>query len=79
LIWTGSRSFVLGLLVKPFLAGTLEKWLFGMGTVKMVTNGGPQMHLQMAPLVSKHWGAPHCASPAGTRFEPRRSATACSM
>jgi hypothetical protein len=44
--------------VKPFLAGTLEKWLFGMGTVKMVTNGGPQMHLQMAPLVSKHWGAP---------------------
>jgi hypothetical protein len=59
LIWTGSRSFVLGLLVKPFLAGTLEKWLFGMGTVKMVTNGGPQMHLQMAPLVSKHWGAPH--------------------
>jgi site-specific recombinase XerD len=24
----------------------------------MVTNGGPQSHLQKAPLLSKHWGAP---------------------
>jgi hypothetical protein len=44
--------------VKPFFRGIVEKWLFGIEMDKMVTNGGPQMHLQMAPSVSKHWGAP---------------------
>jgi len=59
LTWTESRSPVLGLLVKLFFRGIVEKWLFGIEMDKMVTNGGPQMHLQKAPLLSKDWGAPH--------------------
>jgi hypothetical protein len=30
-----------------------------MGTDKMVTNGGPQMHSQKAPNLSKEWGEGH--------------------
>ena len=59
--WTESRSPVLGLLVEPFFRGIVEKWLFGIEMDKMVTNGGPQMHPQKAPLLSKDWGAPQCA------------------
>jgi hypothetical protein len=30
-----------------------RKWLFGIETDKMVTNGGPQINLQKDPLLSK--------------------------
>jgi len=39
--------------------GNPGKWLFGMGTDNMVTNGGPQIHLQKARYLSKEWGAPN--------------------
>jgi len=58
LIWTGSRSFNLGLLMKPFFRGSSEKWFLGIRMVKMLTNGGPQIHFQKAPKLSKEWGSP---------------------
>ena len=66
--WTESRSPVLGLLVKPFFRGIVEKWLFGIEMDKMVTNGGPQMYPRKAPLLSKDWGAPHRTLQPGFSF-----------
>lgn len=64
MIWTGSRSFNLGLLMKPFFRGSSEKWFLGIRMVKMLTNGGPQIHFQKAPKLSKEWGSPQPVRPA---------------
>jgi hypothetical protein len=36
-----------------------EKWLLDLGIDKMGMNGGPQIHLQKAPKLSKEWGEGH--------------------
>ena len=59
--WTESRSPVLGLLVKTFFPDLRKRWQFGIKTANMVTNGGPQIHLQKAPNLSKEWGEGHLA------------------
>jgi len=38
-----------------------EKWLLDLGIDKMGMNGGPQIHLQKAPKLSKEWGVGHAA------------------
>jgi len=37
-------------------SGFTAKWLLNLGMVKMGMNGGPQIHLQKAPNLSKEWG-----------------------
>jgi len=56
LTWTGSRSSFLRQMVKPFFRGSREKWLLGIERAKMVTTGGPPMHLQKASKLSRQWG-----------------------
>jgi len=41
--------------------------VLGIGTDKMVTNGGPQIHLQKAPNLSKEWGEGQTKFPARRR------------
>jgi len=59
LIRTGSRSSLLGLVVKPFLPGSFGKWLLSVERAKMVTRGRLSVHLQKAPQLSKEWGEGH--------------------
>ena len=39
--------------------GSREKWLLGIERAKMVTKGGPSMHLQKASKLSRQWGPLH--------------------
>jgi len=42
---------------------------YHIGTDKMVTNGGPQMHQQKAPLLSKDWGPAQYAIIVRAKYE----------
>jgi len=57
-IWTESRSAIVGKMVKPFFRGFCENWLLSIKRTKMVTDGGSSMHLQKASQLSNQWGTP---------------------
>jgi len=59
LTWTRSRSSFHRQMVNPFFRGSREKWLLGIERAKMVTTGGPSMHLQKASKLSRQWGPLH--------------------